>query len=397
MLSETSEVAATGDFPAIAELVTNRRHVPSATLVPDVGRMFFAEPHLDAVAIVDNGSAVGLVTRNKFLFSVFRQFGWEVYQRKTIALLADVNAVMVGHDMPLDRAMAMALERGVGDVYDEMIVVNDDGSFHGLLSVRQMIITQTNTLANITVQKQLAHDRAREAEEVARIKSQFLANVTHELRSPVNAIIELAELMRMAAENGYVEQVRDRLALLMSSATNLRSVITNMLDLSKIEAGRMRVFLEDFDLVPLLQEVADTARVLLAGKPVEVRVASEAPAIPMRSDPVKLRQIVLNLVSNAVKFTDQGEIVIEQRSSPAGLAIAVSDTGIGIRTEDLQKLFVAFSQVEDAHTKHHAGTGLGLAITRELSQMLGGHVTVESTWARGSRFALHFTGEANNA
>lgn len=380
-------------FPTIGELVTNTRGVPPDTPVKAVADEFFHDPQLDAVAIIDGSRAIGLITRTKFLFTVFRQFGWEVYQRKPVSSLADGKPLMLPDWSRLDAALALALQRGSQDLYDELVVLRDDGSFAGLLSVRQMVLQQTHALANIIVQKELAHERARELEEIGRIKSQFLANVTHELRSPVNAIIELAELMRVATEKGYVEQVRDRLTLLMSSATNLRSVITNMLDLSKIEAGRMKVLVERFDLVAVLQEVAETTRVLLGRKPVEVIVSTEGRVVEMESDPVKVRQIVLNLASNAAKFTDDGRIIIQQTSTGDLLSISVSDTGIGISSADAGKLFAAFSQLEDAHTKSREGSGLGLAITKELTLMLGGRVELESEPARGSIFTVHFPKE----
>lgn len=380
-------------FPPAGELVTNTRAVLPSTPVKVVADSFFHEPQLDAVAVVERDRPLGLVTRAKFLFTVFRQFGWEIYQRRAIAELTDTNPLIIDERIELDQALRLALARPQADLYDEIVVVRKDGTFAGLLPVRQMVVQQTHALANIIVQKELAHERARELEEIDRIKSQFLANVTHELRSPVNAIIELAELMRIAAERGYVEQVRDRLTLMLASATNLRSVITNMLDLSKIEAGRMRVVVEPFDLVPLLREVGDTIRVLLGGKPVEVIVSTERASIEMVSDPVKVRQIVLNLASNAAKFTDQGRIAIQQITSGTSLIVSVADTGTGIREEDLQKLFHAFSQLEDAHTKRHEGTGLGLAITKELATMLGGRVAVTSTWGAGSTFTVELPKE----
>ncbi len=376
-------------FPTIGDLITNARAVAPDTLVKVVADEFFHDPKLEAVAIVDGTRPLGLVTRTKFLFTVFRQFGWEIYQRKPIVSVAEEAPLILPDWSRLDAALTLALARGAQDLYDEVLVTREDGAFAGLLSVRQMVVQQTHTLANIIMQKELAHERARELEEVGRIKSQFLANVTHELRSPVNAIIELAELMRLASENGFIGQVRDRLTLLMVSATNLRSVITNMLDLSKIEAGRMRVIEETFDVVPLLHEVADTTRVLLGGKPVDVIVSTESRSLDVHSDPVKLRQIVQNFASNAAKFTDSGRIVIQQTSSDSTLSVSVSDTGIGIRADDLQKLFIAFSQLEDAHTKTHEGTGLGLAITKELAQMLHGSVAVESEPGRGSTFTIH--------
>lgn len=128
---------------------------------------------------------------------------------------------------------------------------------------------------------------------------------------------------------------------------------------------------------------------LLGGKPVEVLVSAGRAPVWIASDPVKLRQMVLNLAGNAAKFTDAGRIVLQQVSTEGTLSIAVSDTGLGIRADDLDKLFVAFSQLEDAHTKRHGGTGLGLTITRDLAQLLGGHVQVASEYGHGSTFTIH--------
>ena len=375
-------------FPTLGEVASRPAPIHPQTSVKLVSDEFFHNATLDAVAVVEHDVPIGLVTRTKFLATVFRQFGWELYGRKPITAIPLDEPLVLPATERLDAALATALDRPQANVYDEIVVVDERGHYAGLLSVKQMVLQQSHSLANILIQKELAHERARELEEVTRIKSQFLANVTHELRSPVNAIIELAELMRMAAENGYVGQVRDRLSLLMQSATNLRSVITNMLDLSKIEAGRMRVIVEEFDVAPVLHEIAETTRVLLGGRPVEVIVSTER-SMTMTSDPVKFRQMLLNLASNAAKFTEQGRIVLQQTSTESEIAVAVSDTGSGIRAEDLDKLFIAFNQLEDAHTKHHSGTGLGLTITRELAQMLGGRVAVESEYGVGATFTVH--------
>ena len=177
---------------------------------------------------------------------------------------------------------------------------------------------------------------------------------------------------------------------MLSSATNLRSIITNILDLSKIEAGKMQLIDEPFDLVPLLDEVVQTTRVLAGNKPVDVALVSEGERM-MLTDPVKVRQVVVNLTSNAAKFTEAGRIVVEQSFDEASgsAVIRVIDSGIGIRQEDLDSLFEAFTQLEDAKSKRHEGTGLGLTITRELLHLLGGSITVESEFGRGSTFTVH--------
>lgn len=376
------------DFPPVGELVTTGNSYSPETIVDVMADVFFKSASTDAVALVEDGRAVGLLTRQKFLFSVFRRFGWELFGRKPVRLLAESNPLTVDSRDPLDLVLQKALRRDPESVYDDLIVTTPEGRYAGLLSVKQLVLEQSFSLANILVQRELATARAKEVEEVGRMKSEFLANVTHELRSPVNAIIELTELIRIAADHGRVSQLNDRLGLLLSSATNLRSIITNILDLSKLEAGRMQVIAEEFDLVSLLREVTETTEVLVAAKPINVELATGLGELIVRTDPVKVRQIVLNLTSNAAKFTESGSIVVELEVAGEEIRIAVTDTGIGIAGADVEKLFEAFAQVAEARTKQVDGTGLGLTIVRQLSGMLGGSVRVESELGRGSTFEV---------
>lgn len=389
--------AASSEFATVGETLTTSARVHPATVVSKLADDFFHQPNLDSVAVVDDGRPLGLITRQKFLFTVFRRFGWEVFGRKAVIEVTDRNALVVRAGTRLDAALARAVDRRPEDAYDELIVVDDAGDYLGLLSVRQMIVQHSTALANILMQKDLADARARELEKIGEIKSQFLANVTHELRSPVNAIIELTELVGMAAESGYVGQVRDRLSLLLSSATNLRSIITNILDLSKIEAGKMMLIEEELDLAALLAEVVETTRVLVGAKLVEVTLAAERRRMIV-TDPVKVRQIAINLASNAAKFTEAGSIVIEQTydDETREAVIRVIDSGIGIRAEDLDRLFEAFTQLEDAKSKRHEGTGLGLTITRELLHLLGGSITVASEFRRGTTFTVRIPDRKDN-
>ncbi len=374
--------------PAVGGLIVSDNCVHPGVPVRKVVENFFESPQLDAVAVVEGKEAVGLVTRSKLLFSVFRRYGFELYGKKPIIVIADTDPLTVCEDERLDKVIEKALSRSVQDIYDEIIIKDVDDQYKGILSVRQMFIQQSNLLANSVVQREMAHERAKELEKVNHIKSQFIANVTHELRSPVNAIIGLAELMRMACEKGYIDQLRDRLNLIMSGATHLRAIITNILDLSKIEAGKMEIINEDFDLMRVIREVAETTRVLLGIKPVEVVISVAFRKLTIISDPVKVKQILTNLMSNAAKFTEQGTITIAVAASQAEVTVCVTDTGTGIKKEDMERLFTAFGQVGDVATKRHEGTGLGLTITRSLLDMLGGLITLRSEFGRGTTFEV---------
>lgn len=386
METETQSVA--NDFAIVGEIVSSSANCPSTTPISVVSDRFFKQPDVDGVALVDDGRPVGLITRQRLLATVFQRYGFELYGRKPVSVIATTAPVIVPDRLTLDAALRLAVRRPQEEIYDDVIVADGEDRFVGLLSVRQMIIQHSQSLANIMVQKDIANARAAELEHLTEIKSQFLAHVTHELRSPVNAIIELGEMIRIAADKGYTGQVQDRLALLMSCAMNLRSVITNILDLSKIEAGRMQVIAEDFDLVALMQEIVETTRVLKGDKPVEVFLAARESELDMFTDPVKFRQILLNLMSNSAKFTDAGRITLSVEPDPDHAVIDVSDTGLGIREDDLARLFAPFTQLEDARTKRHEGTGLGLTITRHLVDLLGGTIEVRSRFGEGTTFSV---------
>ncbi|MDA8175141.1 MAG: ATP-binding protein, partial [Nitrospiraceae bacterium] len=347
---------------------------------------FFSEGRPEALAVVECNEPVGLVTRNKFLMKLFRAYGYELYGRRPVISLTDTAPLLVDGDERLDVALDMAMDRPFQDIYDELVVVDSKGCYKGLLSVKELVIRQSHALADSIVQKELANAKASELEKISQVKSQFLANVTHELRSPVNAIISLAELMKISCDKGYIGQLKDRLSLLLSSSASLKAIINNVLDLSKIEAGKMDVIPEKFDVVAELDDVVETGRILIGAKPVDIKLVADEQSLFIESDPVKFRQIILNLVGNAAKFTEEGRIIVNLETEGDFIIVSVDDTGPGIKNEDLDKLFAAFSQVEDTKTKRHEGTGLGLTVTKYLMNLLKGHVWVESEWGRGTTF-----------
>jgi len=371
----------------VGAFISSVQQVSPFVKTREVAEIFFLSPNLDALAIVDLGEPVGLITRQKFLLKLFRRFGIEIYGKNPIVAVSDADPLIIQETERIDIAIDKALERQSEMVYDDIIVTDSTGCFKGLLSIRQLVIQQSTALANSMVQKEIATKRAQELEKINQVKSQFIAHVTHELRSPVNAIIGLAELLKIASEKGQIAQIKERLSLMISSATNLRAIITNILDLSKIEAGKMEVSIENLDLSALLSEVAEMTRILIGDKPVLVEVV--APTRPViRSDAVKLRQILVNLMSNAAKFTDRGSIRISCSFPGARMEISVTDSGIGIKPENLERLFTAFSQIEDAKTKQYQGTGLGLTISKNLAQALGGGISVTSTFGTGTTFTV---------
>ena len=247
-------------------------------------------------------------------------------------------------------------------------------------------------LADLVEKLQIARDAANEAN---RTKSSFLANMSHELRTPLNAIIGLTEMMVSNAARFGTEKAQEPLQRVNRAGRHLLGLINEVLDLSKIEAGKLELHPESVDLVPLIDEVIGTARQLAEQNKNRLVVECQESLGPLTVDPMRLRQILLNLLSNACKFTTQGEVGLRVRKvvdGPSWIEFAVSDTGIGMTAEQQHKLFEEFSQADAVTARRFGGTGLGLAITRKLARLMGGDVTVASEPGKGSIFTVRLPG-----
>jgi len=227
------------------------------------------------------------------------------------------------------------------------------------------------------------------ADEANRTKSSFLANMSHELRTPLNAIIGYSEILQEDAADKDDKESIDDLRKIESAGRHLLGLINNILDLSKIEAGKMDVFIEKVDIQALIKEVLSIVKPLADKSENAIEVICPAGIGSFRSDQTKVKQCLLNLMSNANKFTSKGTLTLTvAREDISRVCFRVSDTGVGMTKEQLGRLFQAFSQADVSTTKRFGGTGLGLAITKHFCNMLGGDVTVESTPGTGSTFII---------
>ena len=239
----------------------------------------------------------------------------------------------------------------------------------------------------------------RDAEAASGAKSQFLASMSHELRTPLNAIIGYSEMLQEDAEEEGQDAFVPDLLKIHSAGRHLLALINDILDLSKIEAGKMELHIESFDAQEVLEQVATTEQPLIAKNSNELVVRGADRVGLLRSDATRLRQVMLNLLSNASKFTENGVITLEaERRIPPGveaewIEISVRDSGIGMTDEQLGRLFEAFSQAESSTARRYGGTGLGLAISRRFCRMMGGDIYVDSEPGVGSTFTVRLPAE----
>ncbi|MFZ2656136.1 MAG: PAS domain S-box protein [Victivallales bacterium] len=279
------------------------------------------------------------------------------------------------------------------------IVLDQDGKVKEILSIGLDITARKRAVeelqeARATLERrvierteELAAAKER-AESADRVKSAFLATMSHELRTPLNSIIGFTGIILQELAGPLNPEQHKQLEMVRSSARHLLALINDVLDISKIEAGQLDVKIEKFDLRASIAKVAGIVKPLAEKNGLAMREEISQEIGMFNSDPRRIEQILLNLLNNAVKFTERGEVTLKAELAEDKLRISVADTGIGIKPEDFSKLFQPFRQIDSGLSRQHEGTGLGLAICRRLAEMLGGEINITSEWDKGSIFIL---------
>jgi PAS domain S-box-containing protein len=326
------------------------------------------------------------------------------YEPRTFKITIERVLSMVHPEDRQALGAAMAMHRTQDEFSSEYRMIRADGTVITVVNHGRVLAdadgrprTIIGTIQDVTEQRRAEALAARQAAmlEQARdealaanqAKSTFLANMSHELRTPLNAVIGYAEMLQEEAQELGLDTFETDLQKIHGAGRHLLGLIDNILDLSKIEAGRMELCPEDVDVPAMVASLDETVLPLMAkrGNALRIQVAS---GIALHTDATKLRQCLLNLLSNAAKFTEDGEVRLTVAAEGAQVVFAVADSGIGMTPEQQSRLFQDFVQADASTTRRYGGTGLGLAITRRFAQLMGGDVSVASAPGQGSIFTL---------
>ncbi len=338
------------------------------------------------------GHGYSRVQLEEYAFEEFQEgiSGW-VLREKVPTLSTDIQA----DERNQGKALAKARNSDDRSVAVAPLIIGDKviGTLTVVNSRRKKVFTSANLnmvtmlarQAAIAIQNAQLYQAAQEAD---RLKSTFLATMSHELRTPLNSIIGFTSVMLQGLAGPLNPEQTKQLGMVKTSARHLLALINDVLDISKIEAGQLEIASEPFDMRQVIEKVVQTVTPLAEKKGLALvaEVALEVGQIV--SDRRRVEQILLNLINNAIKFTEQGQVRIESRMCDGWLVTNVTDTGIGIKPEDIARLFEPFQQIEHRLGRLREGTGLGLSICKRLVEMLGGKITVESEWGVGSTFTF---------
>jgi two-component system cell cycle sensor histidine kinase PleC len=341
-------------------------------------------PLTSVVAIVDeNGAVLGALERDRILTAFSQPLWYDVYNRRAIWPLANRRPLLVDRAMPLEQIKQL-IAREYPSAIQSGFLIAEEGRFIGFGAMSRLLESTVEQAHKRFVELDLARNAA---ESAAAARSRFLATMSHELRTPLNAIIGFSDLLLIQMQSGGTALKLDEyLADIRSSGRHLLQIINDILDFSKLETGAMSLEDAEFPLQPMINAAVRIARGQSESKEVDLHAVSEDPNLVIRGDERKLRQVMLNLISNAIKFTPQGGRIeiTDRRTAEGELTIAVRDSGVGIAAHDLERVFEPFVQADGNLDRANSGTGLGLPLSRRLMELHGGTLHLESAPGEGT-------------
>ncbi|MEL7035859.1 MAG: ATP-binding protein [Cyanobacteria bacterium J06592_8] len=361
-----------------------------------VAEAFHEHSELPGVMITKHGQIVGMISRMQFFERLSRPYGPETFLTRPIQVMWKIIAdtermlnkealvekyLLLDGTCLIDQAIEQALKRPITFIYEPIVVKSHNGQWR-LVDIQVLLLAQSRLFAKA---KQAA-------DHASKAKSEFLANMSHELRTPLNAILGFTQVMSRSRSGSLSPEQQEHLSIISRSGEHLLELINDILEMSKIEAGRTTLNNADFDLHALLVDLQNMFCLKVQNKGLQF-VLEPDENLPqyISADEGKLRQILINLISNAVKFTQKGKVILRakvnssQQQNSSQLEIEVKDTGVGIAPEEIPKLFVPFEQTA-AGRKVKQGTGLGLAITNKFIKLMGGNITTKSRVNVGTCF-----------
>ncbi|NET77414.1 ATP-binding protein [Okeania sp. SIO1F9] len=381
----------------LADLPTHDFEIKITSLGKVVSEAFHEHLELPGVMITDDDKIIGMISRMKFFELLSRPYGLEVFLNRPIEVLWEIMAkseknldtevlitryLLLSADCSIYKATELALKRPSSFIYEPIVIAWPNGKWR-LIDIQILLLAQSRLF-----------DLAKQAAENAnKAKSEFLANMSHELRTPLNSVIGFTQIL--CQDTSFQAEQKERLRIINRSGEHLLSLINNILEMSKIEAGQTTLSETNFDLHSVLQDLQDMFCLKVQKKGIQFVLDpdSDLPQY-ISADEGKLRQVLINLIGNGVKFTDKGGVILRAKVEKVSennqdqlLQLEVEDTGPGIAAEELHKLFVPFEQTTAGH-QIKKGTGLGLAITQKFINLMGGEITTTSTVGVGTCFQL---------